>query len=130
MSLNDPLASVLSHILNYEKLGKNLLVTKSNSRIIKRVLAIMREKGYLGVAEEIKDSKGNMLKINLIGKINRCGVIKPRFQVTKDDYEKYEQRFLPAKGFGIIIVSTNKGMMTHNEAKEKKIGGKLISYAY
>lgn len=130
MSLNDPLANVLSQIKNYEKLGKREITTLCNSSIIRRVLSIMNAHGYIGAVEETNDSKGNYLKINLLGKINDTGVIKPRFQVKKDGFVKYEKRFLPAKDFGIIVVSTSLGIMTHKEAKDKGIGGKLISFVY
>jgi len=130
MSLNDPLSNVLSQIHHYEKLGKKLLVTKDNNKVIKEVLKIMKEHRYVGAIEEVEDSKGNTLKIHLIKNINKTGVIKPRFGVDKDSFEKFEKQFLPSKDFGIIIVSTSKGMMTHKEAKKQKIGGKLISYCY
>jgi small subunit ribosomal protein S8 len=130
MSLNDPLSNVLSQINTYENLGKKEMMTKNNSKIIKRVLEIMKDNEYIGSFEEIEDSKGNYLKINLLGSINKTGVIKPRFSVQMETYEKYEKRYLPAKDFGIIIVSTSQGVMTHNEAKEKGVGGKLISYCY
>ncbi len=130
MSMNDPLAAVLSKILNYAKISNQEVLLKNNSKTIKKVLDIMKENGYVGAFEEIKDGKAGMLKLHLVGKLNNTGVIKPRFAVKKDQFEKYEKRFLPSRDFGIIIVSTNKGMMTHAEAKSKGIGGKLISYCY
>jgi small subunit ribosomal protein S8 len=130
MSLNDPMANVLSHINNAEKLGKKELTTKNNSKIIRQVLTIMQDEGYLGSFEIIEDGRGNQLKLNLLGTLNKCGVIKPRFRIKTTDYEKFEKRFLPAMGFGILIVSTNNGLMTNNQAKEKNLGGTLISYAY
>lgn len=130
MSLNDPLSNVLSQINSYERIGKKELVTKNNSKLIKKVLAIMQEHKYLGECEEIKDSKGDSLKIYLLGSINKTGVIKPRFSVKKETYEKFEKRFLPAKDFGMLIVSTSQGMMTHTQAKKKSLGGKLISFCY
>jgi small subunit ribosomal protein S8 len=130
MSLNDPLSNVLSQINSYEKIGKKELTTLNNSKTIKKVLAIMQECKYLGGFDEIKDSKGDSLKIYLLGNINKTGVIKPRFSVKKETYEKFEKRFLPAKDFGVLIVSTSKGMMVHTEAKKKALGGKLISYCY
>ncbi len=130
MTLNDSLASVLSHINNYEKLGKKEVVSNSNSKIIREVLKIMQQEGYVGSHEQIEDGKGNLLKINLIGSLNKCGVIKPRFRIQVKDYEKYEKRYLPAMDFGILVVSTNQGLMTNKEAKEKNLGGTLISYAY
>lgn len=130
MSLNDPLSNILSQINAYEKAGKKEFVTRYNSKTIKKVFKIMQDHKYVGAVEEIKDSKGNLLHIHLIGCINKTGVIKPRFSVQKDSFEKFEKRFLPAKDFGILIISTPVGMMTHAEAKEKGIGGRLISYCY
>lgn len=130
MSLNNPLANVLSFIQNYEILGKKELVTKNNSNIIKKVLEIMQQEGYIGSYEEIEDSKGNILKINLLGKVNKVNVIRPQFQIKLREIERFEKRFLPARDFGVIIISTNKGLMTHTEAKEKQLGGKLIAYCY
>ena len=68
--------------------------------------------------------------LDLIGKLNKCGTIKPRHSVTLNDYEKFEKRFLPARNFGVLLVSTSQGLMTHIQAKDKKIGGKLIAYCY
>jgi small subunit ribosomal protein S8 len=130
MSLNDPLANVLSHIDNAERLGKKEITTNNNSKIIRQVLTIMQDEGFLGSHEQIEDGKANQLKINLLGSLNKCGVIKPRFRIKAKDYEKFEKRFLPAMGFGILIVSTNDGLMTNNLAKEKNLGGTLISFAY
>lgn len=129
MTLNDPLANVLSHIINQEKLGKNELTTKNNSKLIREVLSIMQDEQYLGSIEQKEDSYSS-LKINLIGKINKCGVITPRFKVKVTEYEKYEKRFLPAAGLGMLIVSTNKGLMTNKKAKEMNLGGTLICFVY
>lgn len=128
--LNDPLANALSIILNSESKGRDSCLIKPVSEITKGVLKIMQENNYLGSFKEEQDSKGNYLNLNLTGAINKCGVIKPRFSVKKDGFEVFEKRFLPAKDFGILIVSTPKGLMTHAEAKKKNLGGKLIAYCY
>ena len=130
MTLNDPLANVLSHINNNEKLGRKELITRNNSKIIRQALAIMQQEGYVGSHEEIEDGKGKLLKINLLGTINKCGVIKPRYRIKAKDYEKFEKRYLPAMGFGVLIVSTNNGLMTNQQAKEQNLGGTLISFVY
>ena len=90
----------------------------------------MNENHYIGSFEVIEDGKGGILKINLLGNINKCGVIKPRFSTKNNTFEKWETRYLPAKDFGTIIVSTSKGIMPHYQAKEKKMGGKLLAYCY
>ncbi|MBI5073056.1 30S ribosomal protein S8 [Candidatus Woesearchaeota archaeon] len=130
MTLNDPLANVFSNILNSEKVGKTEVVIAPSSKLIKQILTLLQDKHYLGGFEEIKDGKGNILVMKLIGAVNNCGVIKPRYSVKLDNYTKYEKRFLPAKGFGILMVSTPKGLMTHEEANEQQLGGRLIAYCY
>ena len=128
--LNDPLANALSIINNKEKQGQDYCNLKPSSTLLKNALEILNKEGYVGTFKENEDSKGNWLKVNLIGNVNSTGVIKPRFSITKGGFEKYEKRYLPAKNIGIIIVSTSQGLMTHTKAKEKKIGGRLIAYCY
>jgi len=130
MALNDPLANVLSKILNNERVSKKEIDIFPTSKLTKKVLDIMNSKNYVGKYSLVKENRGDILKLELIGKINKCGVIKPRFSVKKEGYEKFEKRFLPAQGFGIIIVSTTKGIMTNEEAKKKNLGGKLLVYVY
>ena len=128
--LNDPLANVLSYINHHESLGRKEITVGNNSKIIRKILGILNENNYLGEYKEIEDGKGKLLNISLLGNINKVGVIKPRFNVKKLEYEKFEKRFLQAKDFGIIVVSTSQGMMTHSQAKEKGLGGRLICYCY
>ena len=128
--LNDPLANVLSYMNNHERLGRKEITIANNSKVIRTVLSILNQNNYVGEFKEIEDGKGKILEVQLIGTINKTGVIKPRFNVKKDDYEKFEKRYLPAKDFGFLIVSTSKGMMTHVKAKELGLGGKLVCYCY
>lgn len=129
--MNDSLAVALSKIMNAERVAKKEVEVNVISKVIKNILTIMKDNGYIGSYEVINlGRKGEMLRVNLIGKINECNVIKPRYSVTMDTYEKFEKRFLPAKDFGILLVSTPKGIMTHIEAKNKGLGGRLLAYCY
>lgn len=130
MALNDTLAIALSNLLNAERVGKESCTVHPSSKLIKSVFEIMQDNKFIGSYETITEARGGYLKVNLIGGINKCGVIKPRFSVTKAEYQKFEKRFLPAKDFGLIIISTSKGIMTLKEAKEKGLGGKLIAFIY
>ncbi|MBI2106325.1 30S ribosomal protein S8 [Candidatus Woesearchaeota archaeon] len=130
MALNDTLSNVMSKILHYELTGKRQLSVYPSSKVIKKVLDIMNNNNYLGQYNLTITTRGEILSLNLLGKINKCGVIKPRFNVKKNEFEKFEKRFLPAKNFGILIVSTSKGMMTHDEAKQQGLGGRLVAYVY
>ncbi len=128
--LNDPIANMLSKIINYEAIGRNQALIAPAGNLAKQILDIMNKNGYVGVFEEKSPSRGGVLNLHLLGKINRCGVIKPRFAVRKATYEKFEKRYLPAKHVGILIVSTPKGLMTHQEAKKNGYGGRLVAYCY
>jgi len=128
--LNDPLSNALSKISNSEKAGKTKCVIKPVSKVIKNILKIMQEKMYIGGFKEIEDGRGGFIEVELLGKINKCGSIKPRYPVKNNEFEKFEKRYLPAKDFGIIFVSTPKGIITHIEAKKQGIGGKLLAYVY
>lgn len=130
MVLNDPLANALSAVANAERIGSAQCMVKPAAKFIMGVLSIMQDHHYLGDAETAHDGKGGVLKINLLGKINACGVIKPRYAVKQGNYEKFEKRYLPAQGMGLLIVSTAKGLLTHAQAKEQRIGGRLIAYVY
>src|SRR3989344_8732912 len=129
MALNDPLANALSIILNAEGVSKRLCEVKS-SATIKKALSILNENGYLGEPKEVIDGRGNHITVQLMGKINKCGAIKPRYPVKVDEFKKFEKRYLIAQDFGILIISTPKGMMTHKQAREQNLGGRLIAYCY
>src|SRR3989344_579182 len=118
MVMNDTLAACLANIYNCELKGKSECLITQNSKMIRRVLQILKDYKYIGEFEELSKERGGLIKVNLIGNINKC------------DYERFEKRYLLAKGFGIIIVSTSQGLMTHEEAIEKNIGGRLIAYCY
>ena len=130
MTINDPLANALSKILNSERQGKPTCVLFPASGMIKNVLGVLQDHHYLGAYQETNDSKANYVDVALIGRINKCGSVKPRFAVKANEYAKFEKRYLLAKGFGILIVSTPKGIMTHTQAKEQHVGGRLLAYCY
>lgn len=128
--LNDPLANTMSLILNNELIGKSECLIKPGSKIIKDILKVMKDNGYIGDFKESEDGRGNYIKLNLNGSINKCGVIKPRYSVKSNEFEKFERRYLPAKDIGILFVSTPNGIITHYDAKSKKTGGRLLAYCY
>lgn len=127
--LHDPLADALSTIKNAERVGKNSCVTRA-SKVIKSILEIMQAQDYIETFEFIEDGRGGKFKIELKGKIIDCNAIKPRYSVKVDKFEKWEKRYLPAREFGILILSTPKGVISHKKAKQLKIGGKLLAYVY
>jgi small subunit ribosomal protein S8 len=127
--MHDLLSDVLSSIKNGDKYGKKEVVTPF-SKMVKDVLLILQKHNYIGDFEYMDDKKGGKVKIQLLGKINDCNSIRPRLYVKKDDYAKWEKRYLPAIGLGFLILSTSQGVLTHSVAKEKGLGGSLLAYVY
>ncbi|HTX61593.1 MAG TPA: 30S ribosomal protein S8 [Methanobacterium sp.] len=130
MTLMDPLADALTNMRNNEMQGNNKCTISPASKMIGHVLRTMQKEEYIGEFEFVDDGKAGQFQVELEGNINKCGVIKPRHAVKKDEYERFEKRYLPSKNFGIMIMTTPQGIMTHKEAKEKGIGGRLIAYIY
>ncbi len=130
MSRNDTIADALTNIKNNENAAKMECTIRPASKLLKEVLRIMKDKGYISGFEPIDDRREGMLRVQLAGKINECAAIKPRYAVRKNEFEKYEKRYLPSFDVGTIIVSTSKGVFTHTQAKEKELGGRLLAYVY
>ncbi len=128
--LNDPLADALATIKNAERVGKRECMVKPASKLIGRVLKVMQDYGYIEAFEWIDDGKGGIFKVKLKGNINNCNVIKPRHAIKKGEFEKWEARYLPAENFGLLILTTNKGVISQHEAKKEGIGGRLLAYVY
>jgi small subunit ribosomal protein S8 len=68
--------------------------------------------------------------VQLFGRINKCGAIKPRLPVGSREIESWEKRFLPSRDMGVLVVSTSQGILSHIEAKKQKIGGRLLAFVY
>lgn len=128
--LNDPLANALSLMKNAELKGKGKCDIQPSSKLIGGVLNLLKDKGYISEFEYVDDGKAGIFEVKLIGNINNCGVIKPRYPVKREELEKWESRYLPARNFGLLILTTTEGIVSHAEAKKNGIGGKLLAYVY
>lgn len=128
--MNDPLANALSLMKNAELKGKGKCTIQPASKLIGGVLNLLKDKGYIGEFEYIDDGKAGLFKVELNGKINSCGVIKPRYPTRREELDKWESRYLPAQDFGLLILTTSKGILSQSEAKEEEIGGKILAYVY
>ena len=126
---HDILSDVLVTIKNADLLGKTSAAVPA-SKLIGNVLKLLTEKGYLNNYEFSDDGKGGEFIVSLNGRINGCGAIKPRFSVKLKDMETHEARYLPAKDFGILILTTPYGVMNNDQAREASTGGKLLAYVY
>ncbi|RKO95034.1 40S ribosomal protein S15a, partial [Caulochytrium protostelioides] len=86
--------------------------------------------GFIGEFEIVDDHRSGKIVVQLIGRVNKCGVISPRFNVKLHDFEKWVNNLLPSRQFGYLILTTSAGIMDHEEARRKKVGGKILGFFY
>ncbi|HUK39193.1 MAG TPA: 30S ribosomal protein S8 [Methanomicrobiales archaeon] len=126
----NPIADAMTAIKNASDTGKASCIVEPAGKLLGSMLRIMQETGYIGGFEFIDDNRGGQFRVQLNGRINRCGAITPRFNIKITDLENWESQFLPGKNFGMLIISTPKGVMTHDSARRLGIGGELLGYVY
>ena len=125
----DHLADALNTIKTHEYVGQMTCRVRA-TKLIEKVLDVLKEHSYLSDYKKIEDGRSGYFEVELDGRINDCGVIKPRYPVKKNEWARKEEQFIPGVGVGLLIVSTSQGIMTNADAEEKKIGGRLVAYVY
>ncbi|MCS7142601.1 MAG: 30S ribosomal protein S8 [Aigarchaeota archaeon] len=129
MVSKDLVAGLFTTLQNNEMV-RNKEFVYSYSKLVVNVLKTLQRFGYIGTFEHIDDGRGGKVIIQLLGRINKAAPINPRFSVSYTDYEDWEKLYLPSRDIGILVVTTNNGVMSHREAKEKRLGGKLLGYVW
>ncbi|NAZ26905.1 MAG: 30S ribosomal protein S8 [Thermogladius sp.] len=133
MVMMDTLANALAALQNASARSKSEVLIMPASKLILNVLKVLQREGYIGEFEYIDDGRWGKVKVQLLGRINKIGVIKPRFSVTYRDlveFSEWLKKYLPAYNIGVLIISTSSGVMSHREAVEKHLGGVLLAYVY
>lgn len=123
----DIVSDGLNMIKNAKRARKEIVQIKRISNLLIEILKIMKQKG--AIKKYKIDPKEKMIEVT-IGDLNECKAIKPRLTCDLSQIEKYRRRHLPARDIGTVIISTNKGLLTHEEAEKEKIGGCLMAYFY
>jgi len=124
------LADALKSISNAEKSGKKQVLIRPCSKIIIKFLQVMQDNGYIDKFTFIENHRSGKIIVNLIGRINKCRAISPRYDIKIKDSEKWITNILPSRQFGIIVLSTSNGIISHKEAFTKKTGGKILGFFY
>ena len=123
------LSDACNMLKNAEYARQKTVVISPASKLLQRILRIFQQHAYIGEFERYDDGRQGKFKIALLGRINECkALIRLNYKISQ--FETLERRLLPAPGLGIIIMTTNQGIMTMKEAEEKKIGGMTLCYIY
>jgi small subunit ribosomal protein S8 len=130
MTIMDTLANGLTTIMNNEMRNMRECVISPASKLLGRVLRVMQLNGYIGEFEFVDDGRAGKFKVQLLGRINQCGAVKPRFSVKSEEFERWEKAFLPSRDIGVLVVSTSHGVFSQQEVKKKGIGGRLLAFIY
>jgi len=124
------LRDCLNAIVNAEKRGKRQVLIRPSSKVIIKFLQCMQKYNYIGDFELVDDHRAGKIVVNLTGRINKCGVISPRFDVTLDKIEQLASDILPSRQFGHLVMTTTYGMLVHEEARRKHTGGKIVGFFF
>lgn len=126
----DTLSNGLTTIVNNEMRNKRECIIIPASKLLGRVLRVMQLNGYIGEFEFVDDGRSGKFKVQLLGRINKCGAIRPRFSIKVGEFEEWSKQFLPSRDMGLLVISTPKGVLAHRAAENKRIGGKLLAFVY
>lgn len=126
-------AAILTHCLSpLSMFGTRLFDRYIIASVSKPCLQLLTETiiGYIGEFEEVDDHRSGKVVIQLNGRLNKTGVISPRYNVQLRDLEKWVVKLLPSRQFGYIVLTTSSGIMDHEEARRKHVSGKIIGFFY
>ena len=124
------LADALKAINNAEKRGKRQVLIRPSSKVILKFLRLMQKGGYIDEFEVIDDHRNGKIVVHLNGRLNKCGVISPRYSIQLDDMEKWVNKCLPSRQFGKLVLTTSLGIMDHDNCRKRHIGGKIVGFFY
>ena len=127
MALSVPLGDMLTRIRNAQMRGMDKVVTPA-SKLRARVLDVLKDEGYIRGYTEIEKDGHNHIEIEL-KYYEGTPVISEVRRVSKPGRRVYSSRNdipLVRNGLGISILSTSKGVMSDNTARNENVGGEIL----
>ncbi len=128
MVMTDPIADMLTRIRNAIMVRKDQ-VDMPSSRIKLEIARILKAEGYIKNFKLIQEDKKESLKIFLKYDEMKKSVILGLEKVSTSGRRLYvgsEKIPQIRKGMGVLILTTNKGLMTDKEARKQKLGGEVL----
>lgn len=132
MVMTDPIADYLTRIRN-ANMAKHDSVEIPASNIKKSISEILKREGFIRDYEVADDNKQGVIKVFLKYGPNGERVISGLKRISKPGLRNYvgaEDLPKVLNGLGIAIVSTSAGVITDKEARQKNVGGEVISYIW
>jgi len=124
--MNDPVSDMLTRLRNANLANKTeVIMPFSNMKY--ELGKILEKEGFINKVEEV-NAKQRQIKIELKYK-NKESVMQNLKRISKPGrrvYNSYKDLPVLLPSLGIMIISTPQGLMTHREAKKKKLGGEVI----
>lgn len=128
MSMNDPLADMLTRVRN-AGLARLEKVQVPSSKLKKRVVEILEEEGFVKGHRQIDDGQQGLIEIDIRYDGDKQIVIRKLARISKPGrrvYAKCDDIPKIKNGLGVCIVSTSQGVLTDREARKRRVGGELV----
>lgn len=131
MPVTDPIADFLTRVRNAVKARKKFVdIPASNTKT--KMAEIMKDSNFIRDYNIIEDNKQNILRVHLkyvdgnpsISGLKKISTPGLRSYVGKDDIPRV------FNGLGIAVISTSKGLLTDNQARQESIGGEVICHIW
>lgn len=132
MSMNDPIADMLTRVRNAHSAGKDT-VSMPSSKKLAEIARIMREEGYIAGYEIEPAKPRDILEITLKYGEKKERTIRGIKRISKPGLRIYAGKDeLPRVlgGLGTAVISTSAGVMADRDACKKGIGGEVIAYIW
>lgn len=132
MAVTDPIADMLTILRNASSSKKEVAEVR-NSKLSEEIIKILKTESFIANYKLIKDTKQGILRVYLRYEKDGTPAIVGLRRISKPGlriYKKTDELPKVYGGLGVAIVSTSKGMMTDSQAREKKMGGEVICYAW
>ena len=132
MAVTDPIADALT-ILRNASFAKKPVAEIRNSKIVEEILKIFKKESFISNYKLLKDTKQGILRVYLTYDKDGTPAVLGIKRISKPGLRIYKKSDALPKvygGLGVAVISTSKGMMTDNEAREGKMGGEVICYTW
>lgn len=132
MSMNDPIADMLTRVRNANSAGKDTVSMPTSKKLVE-IARIMQQEGYIVGFEVEKTEPRDILEITLKYGAKKDRTIRGLKRISKPGLRIYAGKDeLPRVlgGLGTAIISTSHGVMTDRDARKAGIGGEVIAYIW